>query len=120
VGYAEKIFDRLEEALDLCRRIVEECECAAGCPACIPPLPPGVADEELENFLLESDAAIECTRSLLAALLDGRVVLPEVTMHRHPRASAVEPPPEDPEALLLRRRLDRAARVLDAKRKREH
>jgi hypothetical protein len=57
VGYAEKIFERIGDALRLCRQIIDECECDSGCPSCVPPLPPGVTNPELETFLIESDAA---------------------------------------------------------------
>ena len=120
VGYAEKIYERIEEALSLCRQIVDECDCEAGCPSCVPPLPPGVNDEELQEFLVESNGAVACTRSLLTVLLDGRVELPEVRLLRRPRDVAVEPPGEDQEALLLGKRLTRASKVLRGKREREH
>jgi DEAD/DEAH box helicase domain-containing protein len=120
VGYAEKIYERIEEALALCRQIIDECGCEAGCPSCVPPLPPGVNDEELEEFLVESNGAVACTRSLLAALLAGRVDLPSIKFLRRRRRPAVEPPGEDEEALRLGRRLNRAAKVLREKREREH
>ena len=102
VGYSEKIFEVFAEALQLCQAIIEECPCAAGCPSCVTALPPGVADEELERLLVESNAAVACTRSLLTALLTGEVVPPDVTFHAiaargcrratgtEPRAAAVE------------------------------
>ena len=120
VGYAEKIFEKLEEALRLCRQIMDECECDAGCPSCVPPLPPGVSDEELENFLIESDASLECTRSLLTALLEGRIVLPKVSVVRRIRGIAVEPPPVDEEAIKLQKRLAKSAQILKRKRERLH
>ncbi len=120
VGYAEKIYEKLDEALALCREIVEACECAAGCPACVPPLPPGVEDEELEEFLVESNAAQACTRSLLAALLDGAVIVPEIRTLRQARPPAAAPPPEDEEAIRLNRRLGKASEILKKKRERLH
>ncbi len=120
VGYAEKIFEKLPEALAFCRRIIESCECAAGCPSCVPPLPPGVTDEELELFLVESDASVECTRSLLDALLEGVVRVPEITERREPRPPSPEPPPGDVEAEKLARRLQKASEILGRKRAREH
>lgn len=120
VGYAEKIYDRIDEALALCRAILNDCECDAGCPACVPPLPPGVEDEQMEQFLIESDAALECTRSLLDALLDGNVRVPHVTVGKRPLGPAVAPPPEDEEAKKLHTRLERSADILRRKREREH
>jgi DEAD/DEAH box helicase domain-containing protein len=120
VGYAEKIFELLPDALLLCRRIIDECPCPAGCPACVPPLPPGVNSEELEALLIESNAAVACTRSLLDALLDGRITLPEVRVLHSPRHPAVEPPEPDPDTIRLGQRLDRAAHILDRKRRKLH
>ncbi len=120
VGYAEKIFEKLEEALKLCREIVTACECDAGCPSCVPPLPPGVHDETLEEFLTESDAAVECTKSLLAMLLEGHVVVPQIETLQRRLPPAVDPPEEDVEAIKLGNRLTRAAGVLAKKRERLH
>lgn len=120
VGYAEKIYEKIGDALNLCREIIEECECEAGCPSCVPPLPPGVTSPELELLLVESDAALECTRSLLAALLDGKVVLPQIRVIRRAAGPAVIPPPVDEEAVKLNRRLTKAAGILRKKREREH
>jgi hypothetical protein len=74
----------------------------------------------LEDLLIESDAAIECTRSLLVALLDGRVIVPKVTVIRRARGPAVEPPPVDEEAIRLEKRLTRSAQILRKKRERTH
>jgi DEAD/DEAH box helicase domain-containing protein len=120
VGYAEKIFEKLEEALALCRDIVAGCECDAGCPSCVPPLPPGVHDEALEEFLIESDAAVECTKSLMTALLEGRVVVPVIQTVQRRLAPAVVPPEEDEEAIKLGNRLTRAAGILARKREKLH
>lgn len=120
VGYAEKIFERMEDALRLCRQIIDECECEAGCPSCVPPLPPGVTNPELETFLIESDAAVACTESLLAALLEGTVRVPDVQVIRRARPPAAPPPPEDAEQIKLNRRLTKAAGILRQKREREH
>ena len=120
VGYAEKISEKMEEALKLCLGIMDECECESGCPSCVPPLPPGVNNEELEQFLIESDAALACTRSLLASLLDGEVIVPDVTIIRRALAPPGEPPPEDEEAKKLETRLTKASKILKAKRERLH
>jgi DEAD/DEAH box helicase domain-containing protein len=120
VGYAEKIFEKLDEALALCRAMLAECGCESGCPSCVPPLPPGVNDAELELFLVESDAARACTASLLDALLEGRIAVPDVRTVRRNRRPAVVPPPPDPEAEKLQSRLARAASNLRQSRRREH
>lgn len=120
VGYAEKICERLDDALTLCREIIRDCECEAGCPACVPPLPPGVKSEELEKLLVESDAARACSLSLLDVLIDGTVAVPAVKIIERPRGPEVQPPPVDEEAIKLNQRLHKAADILKRKREREH
>ncbi len=120
VGYAEKIYELLPAALDLCRQIINDCDCAAGCPSCVPPLPPGVNSEELEDLLIESNAAVACTTSLIDVLLDGRIVVPDIRVLKTARSPAVEAPAPDEERIKLEKRLDRAARILQEKRKRTH
>lgn len=120
VGYSEKICERLEDALTLCRDIMSGCECESGCPACVPPLPPGITNEELERLLIESNAAQACTRSLLDALLDGTITLPEISIIKRDRGPTAEPPPEDEETIKLNHRLHKAAGILKRKREREH
>ena len=120
VGYAEKVFEKLDVALALCRAMLAECDCENGCPSCVPPLPPGVADLELELFLVESDAARACTRSLLAALIDGRVEMPEVHTVKRNWRPPVEAPPPDQELEKLQSRLTRASTILKKHREREH
>ncbi len=120
VGYGEKVYERFEDAVVLCRTIIGECECTAGCPACVPTLPPGVEDEEVTGLMIESNAAVACTRSLIDMLLTGRVTVPEVRMFDRTLEAAVNPPPEDRERIVLRRKLDRASRMLKKKRDRLH
>ena len=86
----------------------------------MPPLPPGVTSPELETFLIESDAALECTRSLLRALLEGRVTVPKIKVLRRAHGPSVTPAPVDEEAVKLERRLTKAAGILRKKREREH
>lgn len=120
VGYSEKIFEVFEEALRRCEAILADCPCAAGCPSCVPALPPGVAEEELERLLVESNASVACTRSLLTALLTGAMVPPEITVHQLPPASALVPPEPDPEMQRLKQRLGKASLILQNKRARLH
>ena len=120
VGYAEKISERIEEALNLCLAIVTECECESGCPACVPPLPPGITNEELERLLIESNAAQACTRSLLHVLIDGTIAVPEIRTIERDRGPEHEPPPPDEETIKLTNRLQKAAEILKQKRDRKH
>ena len=120
VGYAEKIFEVFSEALQLARTIIDDCPCAAGCPACVTSLPPGVEDEELEQLLVESNAAVVCTRSLITALLTGELIVPDVTECVIEAKIAVIPPEPDEEFEKLRERLGKAGRILQQKRARIH
>jgi DEAD/DEAH box helicase domain-containing protein len=119
VGYAEKVYELLETVLGLCRQIITECECAAGCPSCVPPLPPGVNNEELEELFIESNAAVRCTISLLNALLDGQVEVPQIQVLKK-TIKAAEAPPADEEAIKLNNRLQKASNILKRKRERLH
>ncbi len=121
VGYAEKICERLSDALQLCRDIIRDCHCKGGCPSCVPPFPPGiVSTPDLEELLLFSDAAVRCTESCITALLEGRYEIPTVTVRKLPPETPVTPPGEDPEELKMKERLLRASNLLEFKRKRLH
>lgn len=120
VGYSEKIFEVFTDALKLTQTIIEECPCQAGCPACVTALPPGVEDEELEQLLVESNASVECTRSLLTALITGEVLLPEVTEFALDERVPIESPEVDEDMERLRLRLGRAGKILQQKRARQH
>ena len=120
VGYAEKIFEAFEEALRLCKSVIDDCSCTAGCPSCVPAVPPGVADQELEELMVESNASVACTLSLLNTLLSGTRVLPVVTHHEIPSTARVDAPAEDLEMKMLRERLGHAGRILKRKRSRIH
>ncbi len=120
VGYSEKIFELITEAFQFCLDIIEECECAVGCPSCVPGLPPGVDTEEMEELLIESDAAVQCTRSLLMALLGQGITVPDVHSYTSERPAALTPPPVDEEKLKLGNRLSRASEILRKKRERLH
>lgn len=120
VGYAEKIFDQIELCLKLCVDILEQCDCATGCPACVPPLPPGIADDELEALLIESNASIACSRSLLTVLLEGNIIMPEIENISFSPPQEIQPSEPDREAIRMKEKLERASRVLKKKRERLH
>lgn len=120
VGYAEKIFEVFEEALQLCLAVIDQCPCAAGCPSCVTALPPGVAEEELEQLLVESDASLACTKSLLTVLLSGQIVEPDIAHHAIPSSEAIQPPEPDTEFERMKHRLGKASRLLQDKRARTH
>jgi len=120
VGYSEKVYEDLETCLALCETIVRECDCSAGCPSCIPPLPPGIESEELEEFLVMTDGAVKCTLSLLEALQRGNVNLPSIETLKVPLAKEVTAPEEDPERKRISVKVDRASKILKKKRERLH
>ncbi len=120
VGFSEKIFENLATALELCLSIIRECECAAGCPSCVTSLPPGVEDAELERLLVETNAAVACTESLLQALLTGQVVIPQIRQFTLHSGQAVVPPEPNLEQQRLMKRLQRANKILQEKRARLH
>lgn len=120
VGYGEKIFENLTKAFDLCLAILQECECDHGCPACVPTMPPGVEDEALTHLMIESNAAVACTESLLIHWIEGRIVRPEIKEVQMPLSEKIEPEPVDEQRLKMRRRLGKAADILKKHREREH
>ncbi|MEO2045521.1 MAG: DEAD/DEAH box helicase [Pirellulales bacterium] len=120
VGYAEKIFEVLQDAFELCLSIIDQCACVAGCPACVTSLPPGIEDEQLEQLLVETNASVACTRSLLIALTRGRIELPEVTSHELTPQPGTVPPPIDTLQVRLQQRMEKASQILKDKRARIH
>ena len=83
-------------------------------------LPPGIEDGQLEQLLVESNASVACTRSLLTALTSGRIELPEVTSHALAPQPALVPPAVDAQQARLRQRLEKASQILKEKRARVH
>ena len=120
VGYGEKIYENLETCLKLCLQIINECECRNGCPSCVPPLPAGVDDEELANFMIESNGAVVCTTALISHLISGELIIPDVTIEKQAFQTEIAPQPEDLEAKRTKERLMKAARILKKKRGRQH
>ncbi len=110
----------MPEALRLCRTIIDECSCQAGCPSCVTALPPGVADEELEELLVESNAAVACAASLIAVLLTGQVELPDVVPFEIDVRPGIVPPEPDEDQERLMQRLGNASQILKNKRDRVH
>jgi len=120
VGYSEKIYDLFHEALDLCQKIIDSCPCKWGCPSCVPPLPPGVEDEDLEKWLIETNTGLASTKSLLAHILKGEIIIPEIETQRKKQEEVIIPPPEDKELQRLKQRLHKASKILHKKRVRDY
>jgi len=120
VGYAEKIFEKINICLQLCFEILEKCDCSAGCPSCVPPLPPGIADDELEALLIESNASVECTRSLLTMLREGSIIIPQIQSVALSANQTIQAPEPDYAAIKMKEKLQRASKILKKKRERLH
>ncbi|MBF0429772.1 MAG: DEAD/DEAH box helicase [Fibrobacteria bacterium] len=120
VGYGEKVYELLPDALERCLVIINECECESGCPSCVPPLPPGIENEELIAFLVFSNAAVECAKSLLVHLISGELRYPEIKTIKRLLPDDIEPLGEDEEKQKLRKRLGKAGLLLKKKRERLH
>ena len=115
VGYAEKIYEKIDECLKLCLNIIDECECDSGCPSCIPPLPPGINDDDLEIFLIESNASIACTKSLLNAIIYNKIEIPEIKITTKPIDFKSDEKKDD-EAIKIQKKLEKAMKILNKKR----
>ena len=70
--------------------------------------------------MIESNAAVACTSSLLVMLIDGRIALPEVEIHKESWQQPVQEPEPDHEAIQMQAKLSRASRMLKKRREREH
>ncbi len=117
VGYSEKIFKKFHDASVLALKVLEECECSSGCPACVPPLIPGIRDSGTEELLLVSNAAIECTRSILVSISSGEYYEPKVIIQAEP-SGTVQKTETDEETERLKKRLERSFDILKSKRER--
>jgi DEAD/DEAH box helicase domain-containing protein len=119
IGYSEKIFQKLTDALNLAYKIILECECMAGCPSCVPPIPPGITSSDMEELLFESNGAVESAKSLLTYFIDGIFKEMEVKTFSFQMNKAVKQEP-DPELKKLQERLKRSAEILRNKREKKH
>lgn len=120
VGYSEKIFENFIPCLEMCRTILKECECQAGCPACIPPIPPGINNEDLVDYMIESNASVACANSLITALIDNKIEIPEIKRIKLDISNPVTQPPPNLEKINMQKKLGKAAGMLTKKRERTH
>lgn len=121
VGYAERIFERFEEAIELCKEIILSCECKSGCPSCVTPQPPGIQNIELEELLVTSNASVACTLSLIQFILTGNLEVPEIRFEKifvNSKNSFEDEKLENEKKLM--NRLERAASILEKKKNRIH
>lgn len=119
VGYAEKIYESLLPVLGLCLSLVRECECKRGCPSCVPPLPPGIREEGMA-FVMENDAALRSTESLLVAMLEEKIIIPVVTSDAVADMGKDDQGVYQADRMAMRARLNRAADIMQVKRERLH
>lgn len=121
VGYAEKLFENVNSLWSICLEVVENCSCSMGCPACIPPSPPGLEEnEDMEKFLKETNAVVETSKSLLKYCLYHKLVIPRIEYHSYMPPSLKSPEQENQQDVLRQKRLKQAATILKNKRNRIH
>ena len=120
VGYAEKIFENIIDSIKLCQIIIKECQCKFGCPSCVTPLPPGIDNEKLEQLLIETNASVVCTLSLITILLEGRIDVPKIREETTGIKGTPESEDDDYDAKRLNTRLKYAAKVMQKKREKTH
>ncbi|MFK7824745.1 MAG: DEAD/DEAH box helicase [Oligoflexales bacterium] len=120
VGYAEKLYENIETLWTICLEVTQSCPCSMGCPACIPPSPPGLEEnEEMERFLKETNAVVEASKSLLRFCLKREMVTPQIKYTNFTAPSLSSPIPEDAD-IVRRKRMKQAASILKRKRDRIH
>jgi signal recognition particle GTPase len=83
-------------------------------------LPPGVTNQDLENLLVESNAAVACTESLLKALLSGTLEIPDVKTVQSELKKSINLTLEESKRIEIKQKLGRAAKLLLKKRERIH
>ena len=119
VGYAEKIYEKIEDTLKLCRDVLNECECDSGCPSCVPPIPEGINNEEVETLCIDTNASTECTKSLITALLENKIVDPDIKRFTKKIEVKTEYQPDKEKEKLIEK-LKRASTNLSKKREKLH
>ncbi|MFK7873691.1 MAG: DEAD/DEAH box helicase [Oligoflexales bacterium] len=120
VGYGEIIFHSIGEVLKHSLSAITHCACSMGCPACIPPKPPGVVDidEDIEMYFMTSNACVEATKSWLHHLIEGVWIAPKIKTEK--LASPATHMQTNPEAIIRHQQLSSAARILRKKRLQNH
>lgn len=119
IGFSEKIYEKISDVLQMTYKIVLECECIAGCPSCVPPLPPGIYKKDIEELLVESNGARESLKSLLYFYNTGEFKIPEIRTFSS-IFRAIDKEKIDPETEKLRNRLKRSAEILKNRKERQH
>jgi DEAD/DEAH box helicase domain-containing protein len=71
MGYARGALDRLDEILDAAARVIRECPCEAGCPACVGAAVPAVAANDLDTSVRGRIPDKRAAAELIEALTGG-------------------------------------------------
>ena len=58
-------------------------------------MPPGVEDEALSSLMVESNAAVACTKKFIKTWVKGEIILPNVEEVKTQLVQEVDPEPED-------------------------
>jgi DEAD/DEAH box helicase domain-containing protein len=75
IGFAEKIYEMMEDVVSACWMVVSECGCEDGCPSCVgAPQPPDMGDDGTRETIPDKEAALV----LLHALLEKEPYIPKV------------------------------------------
>lgn len=92
VGYARRVFERMDEVLAAALELVENCPCASGCPSCVgaPEPVPLPEDIDTRGALPDKAAAV----ALLRGMVRGEYPMPRPTAIEEPIPEAVETAPE--------------------------
>ncbi|HAA78127.1 TPA: ATP-dependent helicase [Candidatus Latescibacteria bacterium] len=73
IGFAEKIYEMMEEVMKACWMVVSECDCEDGCPSCVgAPRPPESGEDGTKDTIPDKEAAL----ILLHALLEKEQYVP--------------------------------------------
>ncbi len=119
VGFSEKIFERLSEILNFAEKIINECECEFGCPACVVPKPIHTIKNDKE-IIIYSNASVETTKSLIRYLLAGEFYEPKIIVLESIEHDIQVQKQEDEEFVKELEKLKRAQKILQKKRDRIH
>ena len=118
IGYASKGYELIEEVLQACLQLIQECSCSGGCPSCVgSPLPPYAAmdpDSDVKGIIPDKEAALMILHDLLGKepyipmpSMQSPLVYQEVAAtHTHMERPASPPLPERVE-LRIRKQIQR-------------
>ncbi|MDP6775793.1 MAG: DUF1998 domain-containing protein, partial [Candidatus Latescibacteria bacterium] len=65
IGFAEKVYEMMEDVITACLMVVSECGCESGCPSCVGAPPPPGMDEGTRGTIPDKEAALVLLHELL-------------------------------------------------------